>query len=153
MKKAISILLILVLFFTWFGYRMIGAFLDHSANAKFQAALDENKYECDKLMSFKVPTTSDGYYNNSNEYEKAIGQFEFNGIVYSIVKKRIFQDSIEILCIPNLTTMNGRMLANDLFKLINDLQQDGREKKGSSPVFKNLLVEYLTSDLSSIEST
>jgi hypothetical protein len=65
------------------------------------------------------------------------GQIDVNGVPYQYVKRRIYNDSIEFLCIPNRMAMNLRLSGEDYFRQINDIQrsQQGQEHPGGATKF------------------
>jgi len=70
-----------------------------------EARLDDNQYDESQLISFKVEITRLSYYNPSNEWERVDGSIEIENVYYKYVKRRVFNDSLEVLCIPNATAM------------------------------------------------
>jgi hypothetical protein len=129
LKRIASILLLIVLLFNFIGYRFFSSYLEEKANAQLEAKLDQNDYSNEQLLSLKIPVTNLSYYNNSTQFERVDGQIEINGVQYKYVKRRIYNDSVELLCIPNHTAMSLRSAKDDFFKLVNDLQQTGQNKK------------------------
>lgn len=138
MKKIIVIFLLGLLCFSWNGYRLFTAWLEQSSNARQDAQLDDNEYEESQLVAIKIPVTHLSYYINSREYERVKGQIEVGGVQYKYVKRRIYNDSLEVLCIPDEITMSFRVLNNDLFKFTNGLQHPGQSKRqGANSVSVN----------------
>ena len=123
-----------VLFFNWYGYQLLSSYLETRANKQLEARLDENKYDESQLISIKIPSTHLSYYNPSSEFQRVDGQIEVGGVEYKYVKRRLFNDSMELLCIPNHTAMHLQTARNEFFKLVNDLQQhNGGKRSGSHP--------------------
>ena len=120
-----------LLLFNWFGYRLVISFIEDKANMQLEARLDENKYDESQLISLKIPVRYISYYNNSTSFERVDGQIEINAVQYKYVKRRLFKDSLEVLCIPNQTAMKLKATQNEFFKFSNDLQQE--KKPGSHP--------------------
>src|ERR1700733_8110979 len=104
-----------ILLFNWLGYRVLNDFMQDRANLQLQSQLDLRHYDESQLVSFKMPATSLAYYNNSAIFERVDGQIEINGIPYQYVKRRIYNDSIEFLCIPNQTALKLRVSGEDYF--------------------------------------
>ena len=129
MRKLAAILLIGVLFFNWYGYQLLSAFWEQRANNRLEASLDRNEYDESQLISIKISVNDLSYYNSSASFERVDGTIEVNGIQYKYVKRRIFKDSLELLCIPNMTAMKLRKSTNDFFRQVNDLQQTNQNKK------------------------
>lgn len=121
-----------ILFFNWCGYRLWSTYMQSRADHQLEANLDANNYDESQLISFKVPTTHLSYYNSSDRFERVDGQIEIGGVQYKYVKRRLFNDSVELLCIPNHGAMRVQTASNDFFKLVNDLQHNGQGKKTGS---------------------
>jgi hypothetical protein len=132
-----------ILLFNWFGYRLLISFLEERADIQLEARLDENKYDESQLISVKVPASHLSPYTLSKFYERVDGKIEINGVSYNYVKRKVFDDSLELMCIPNHTAMKLQAAKNDFFKLINDLQHRGSKKAGSD-LSKNISADYIT---------
>jgi hypothetical protein len=126
MRSIGAALLLSILFFNWFGYRLVIALLETQANSQLEAQFDQKVFDDAQLISIKVPVRYLPYYTNSFQYERVDGQIEVGGVQYKYVKRRIYNDSLELLCIPNHTAMRLRTAENEFFKFSNDLT---REKK------------------------
>jgi len=121
-----------MLLFNWIGYRLYTSFLENRLNAQFETQLDNNYYDESQLISIKVPVSHFAYYNNSSLFERVDGQVEVNGVVYKFVKRRLYKDSLELLCLPNHDAMKLASAKDEFFKLVNDLQSDTQTKKSDS---------------------
>jgi hypothetical protein len=126
-----------MLLFNWCGYQLLTAYLEDRATEQLQIKLDDNQYDESELVSIKVPAQNLSYYNNSKQFEQIDGQIEIGGLQYSYVKRRLYNDSIEMLCIPNYMVIHLKNAKNDYFKLVNDLQRPGQDKKTNAPSCKN----------------
>lgn len=131
-----------IFLFNWFGYRLLTSFLQDRADASLEFQLDNNKYDESQLISIKIPANLP-YYNNSQRYERVDGQIAINGKHYNYVKRRLFNDSLEYLCIPSEEKTRLSHASDEFFKLINDLQHPQNKKQGNNSIAgKNLLAEY-----------
>lgn len=131
-----------VLFFNWYGYQLLCNYWQNQAERKLEANFDRNEYDGSALISFKIPITSLAYFNNSTGYERVNGQIDIGGVRYQYVKRRIFGDSLEVLCLPNLTAMQLRTASNDFFRQVNDLQQQNQGKKNNTHSAKDISKDY-----------
>ncbi|HLX90172.1 MAG TPA: hypothetical protein VKR32_00735 [Puia sp.] len=132
MKRFAAILLLGILTFNWFGYQLYIAIVEDKENNKLETRLDENIYDESELVSIKIPATNLPYYTNSKAFERVDGQVEIGGIQYKYVKRRMFNDCLELLCIPNKTSIRLQAAKDDYFKTVNDLQAGTQTgKKGS----------------------
>lgn len=142
MKRLAAILLIAILFFNWYGYQVLTAYWQQRAENKLVARLDRNEYDDAQLVSIKVPITALTYYNSSTTFTRVDGQIDLNGVHYNYVKRRIFKDSLELLCIPNTTATNLQTAKNEFFRQVNDLQQQNQGKKNSNAPAKDFSKDY-----------
>jgi hypothetical protein len=145
-RKISSILLLGVLLFNWCGYRILGCYLERQAVSSLESSLNNQKFDESKLISFKIPAKYISFYSNATHFERIDGQIEIDGIQYSYVKRRLFNDSIEVLCIANDKSTQLIKSNCEFFKLVNDIQHTGQEKKSGSN--KNFTVDdYQVTDL------
>jgi len=143
-KRIAAILLLGIFSFNIFGYRLVASFLEEQVNASIETALDENNYSDDQLISIKQPTNLP-YYNNSPTFQRVDGEIEIEGVHYKYVKVRIYNDSLELMCIPNTGKMNIEAAKADFSRLAADFQQaDNAKKKSTTPSksFQKTLSEY-----------
>jgi hypothetical protein len=120
--------------------------MQETANAKLEAQLDNDDYDINQLISIKIPVTYLPYYNNSKSYERIDGQIEIEGVKYKYVKRRIYNDSLEMLCIPDHDVMKLLSAKNEFFKFVNDLQHPGQNKNTNSGSSKNIATDYETAN-------
>lgn len=122
MRRIASIFLLGILLFNWFGYRLVIGYWQERAKIGLEARLDVNDYDGSQLISIKVAATHLAYYNSSTTWERVDGSLELNGVVYKYVKRRLYNDTLEWLCLPDQGTMKLRAYANALFRLTSGLQ-------------------------------
>ena len=133
-----------ILLFNLCGYQILHVYLEERAGHQFQLKLDINNYDETTLISIKVPAEHLTYYNHSVHFERFSGQIEIGGVTYSYVKRRLYNDTIEMLCIPNQTEMELQKTKIDFFNLVNDLKPSGQDKKSGSHSFKNFSCDSFT---------
>lgn len=131
-----------ILFFNWYGYQLLSAYWEHREDNKLVARLDRNEYDESQLISIKVPVSNLSYYNSSTTFERVDGTIDVGGIQYNYVKRRIFKDSLELLCIPNTTAMRLRQSKNDFFRQVNDLQQQTNHGKKHNTTTNDVSKDY-----------
>jgi len=146
LKKLFSILLLSLLVFNWVGYHLLVFCMQETASAKLESQLDNNDYDETQLISIKIPVTYLPYYNNSKFYERVDGQIEIEGVQYKYVKRRIYNDSLEMLCIPDHNVMKLLSAKNEFFKFVNDLQHPGQNKNPNAAPTKIITTDYETTN-------
>lgn len=141
-KKIAAIFFLSILSFNWLGYRFVFDLLEAKHSRQLEARIDLDNYHEEDLISIKT-SISLPYYNNSTTFERVNGEIEINGIQYKYVKRRFFSDSVEVLCIPNITATQIQTAKENFYRQTNDLQTSEQGKKApAAPAFKNLLSEY-----------
>jgi len=111
---------------------------------QLEANLDRNLYNDSQLIELKVPIHLP-YQTNWADYQRYDGEIEVKGVIYKYVKRKVADDTLYLMCIPNTRKMHLETAKNDYFKLSNDLAQNNNSKKsGDSKTisFKNLQGEY-----------
>jgi hypothetical protein len=106
--------------------------MENKATLQLEAQIDKNQYEESQLISIKIPASYLSYYTNSRFFERVDGEIDLGCVRYSFVKRRLFNDSLEFLCIPNFSVTELQAAKMEFFKTINDLQQNIHDKKPGS---------------------
>lgn len=143
MRQVAAILVALLLFFNWFGYRLVSDYLQRRADSRLEARLDANDYDESKLVEIRVPINLP-YQVDWQNYERCNGEIDVDGVHYKFVKRKVERGEVVLLCLPNAEKQMIRSARDEFFKLVNDLQQGSAKKHapGNSSAFKNLLSEY-----------
>jgi hypothetical protein len=101
--------------------------LQDKEEENLHARLDKALYNEDELISIKTPLNLP-YYINSAGYERAYGSVNVNGVEYEYVKQRIYQDTLELLCLPNQAKTQLQTAKNEWFKLSVEGQSQSNKK-------------------------
>ena len=126
--------------FNLVGYRLVIDYLQQQHNIERSNLLDNDEYADSDLISIKTPLSLP-YLNNSPEFERIDGAIQVNGVEYNYVKRRVFNDTLEVLCLPNTVKQKLQNAKADFFKISNDLQRPESGKKGVN-IIKTVLPEY-----------
>ena len=138
LKKLTAILLLAILLFNWGGYRLLSHWVALQSEVQFQLALDQEQYNESELLHIKVPASLP-YGVSNQQFERVEGSMEINGVTYSYVKRRFYQDTLELLCLPNLQTTQIKNARDAFAQLSSDfISHDSAPKKntGSAAVIK-----------------
>lgn len=144
MKQLLSIVLITLLFFNWYGYRVLSDYLQTRSVVRLEARLDKDDYNPAELIEIRVPLNLP-YHNDWTDFERYNGEIEINGVHYNYVKRKLEKGELVLLCLPNNEKQLLQSARDQFFQLVNDLQQPGTEKSaqgGTLLMLKNLLTEY-----------
>gem|GEM_PF-906468 len=132
-RKFAAILLGGIFLFNWVGYRLINDMMEEDAARRLDVRLDQQQYSEDQLITIKIPLSNLAYVNNSAAFERSSGQIEIDGIPYRYVKGRIYQDSLEMRCIPNQGALQLRQSGNNYFNGVTGIERQLGSKGSSHP--------------------
>lgn len=144
MKKFTSAILICLLLFNWFGYRLVVNYLQQKSDSYLEAKLDKNQYNDSQLIELKIPIHL-AYQSSWSSFERCYGEIEMNGTLYKYVKRKVANDTLYLKCIPNIDKMNLETAQDDFFKNTNDLNQNNSSNKSDNSkagALKRLMSEY-----------
>ena len=139
MKKTAAILFLFVFVFNLYGYRLLIDCLQLQQQTGLLTSLDNDAYAEEDLITIKTPISLP-YYSNSETFERVDGTIEIRGTEYQYVKRRIYKDSLELLCLPNVAKQQLQAVKLNFFKQTNEGTTDS--KSGTPKAFKNILLEY-----------
>jgi hypothetical protein len=139
-KKAVSILLLLVFLFNVGGYYIVFWALRHQANVKLTARLDADLYSEDETIEIKIPMSLP-YPLQEGEFKRTNGMFEHHGEIYKLVKHKLQNDTLIVVCIKDRAQKQLNRTMTDYVSLSNDLP--GTAKKALN-VLGKILKDYNT---------
>lgn len=131
MKRLPAILFLFILVFNFVGYRMVIAYMQNGDSAALQTKLDRQEYSDAELLSIKTKLNLP-YYTPSQEFQRSYGSVTIDGIVYEYVKQRVYNDTLELLCLPNAAQTKLQNVKLELTKSSADGQASLPLKKGPS---------------------
>jgi hypothetical protein len=115
------------------GYHLVADYFSQQADLQMQAQLDDNQYSESELISIKVPATLPPYTESSSVFEHMEGSIDIKGVNYRYVKRRFLNDTLELLCIPNMQKTSINNARDEFFKLANDFVSYTGAKKTNTP--------------------
>lgn len=139
-----------ILLFNWAGYRAVFSYMETHLSNDLNQQLDNNHYEETALVTIKVPVDQLPYYTNSPIFERVKGKVSIGSVTYQYVERRIFNDSLEMRCIPNNEVTHLTNARDEFFQLVNDLQHTSSSGK-QQPVkqaisLKNIFTDFLPNE-------
>lgn len=141
MRKAASIFFLFIFAFNLFGYRLVSNYLLRCSDAVLENALDENRYNEDELLLIKQPLQLP-YYTNSGKFESINGEVEIEGITYRFVKYRIYNDSVEMMCLPHAEKTSLLKARNNYLGNMADARSSGRPTGPEAKSIFSVLDDY-----------
>ena len=137
LRSIATALLLAVLFFNSIGYRILANILESEATRHLQANLDDETYSEADLLTITIPAPNLGYAVPSLQFQPVRGQIELAGVKYNYVKRRFYNDSLELKYIPNHAATRWLASKNRYFQTVNDLQHPA-PGKGEKSGHKNM---------------
>lgn len=135
MRRLTAILLLLVFLFNLGGYQLMFLQLEKESGRQLLAQIDSNAYNESDLIEIRVPINLP-YHQNWTDYERYDGEVVVDGVHYNYVKRRLVNDSMSFLCLPNTDRSRLQNARETFFSLVNDIEtQDGKQTQ-SDPVSK-----------------
>ena len=110
--------------------------LRYQADMELQKHLDANDYSDSESMVIKIPITLP-YQNNWTGFERVNGEFEYHGEFYQLVKQKLENDTLSIVCIRDHKEKQIVNTMVDFTRQSNDLPTSTAAK-----VLGNFLKEY-----------
>jgi GH15 family glucan-1,4-alpha-glucosidase len=142
LKKIAAILLLLLLAFNWYGYKIVLAAMQDKADRKLEALLDNSEYDESQLIEIRV-TMNMPYQQRFTEYERTYGEVDIDGKTYTYVKRKVEGDVVVLKCIANTSKQQLKKIDNDFTKANTGIDTDhpGKQQQQSS-FAKNFWSEY-----------
>jgi hypothetical protein len=124
--------LLTFLVFNWVGYWLFISWFEGRESVRMEMRLDREEYDRGQLILFKVPASSIPYATASAGFERADGELEVGNIHYRYVLKRLFNDSMEFLCVADSEAGRLSQAKSEIIHLATDLPGAGGHGKSSS---------------------
>ncbi|MET0635607.1 MAG: hypothetical protein ABWZ25_06240 [Chitinophagaceae bacterium] len=141
MKKLAAILLICLLAFNWYGFRIVTNILSTEADQQLEARLDNQEYDESLLLEVRI-NLNVPYQNGQTAFERHYGEVEVDGIIYTYVKSKVENGYLVLKCIPNDSKKQIQKAGTDYYKNTNGLDQDQSGKKTNNSVAKYSAGDY-----------
>lgn len=142
MRKPVSILLIVLLLFNVLGYYGLFVGIQYSSSHKLTKRLDAAQYSDDETFTLKVPLAVP--YQENTDYERVDGEIEHNGEFYRLVKQKLSDDTLYIVCLKDKNSKEIKGALKDYVKTFTDKPTD---TKGNSKNFNTLIKDYLPTSI------
>ncbi|HEX6431455.1 MAG TPA: hypothetical protein VF008_27375 [Niastella sp.] len=95
-----AITLLAVHLFNLAGYTLLFEYFIQRSDRQLIQQLDNNQYNDNELIEIKIALHTP-YVTSWSDYERVDGEVTVNGVYYSYVKRKIHNDTLHLLCLPN----------------------------------------------------
>lgn len=149
MKRTVSILLLVLFLFNVGGYYFVFWGLRKQVSFELTQQLDKGIYReaetVELKMSIPIP-----YVGTSDEFSRIKGKFEYNGNFYHLIKQKLENDTLYVVCIPDMKEKNLVSTMTDYAQVTNELPD---QSKKVFHFLSKLLKEFRTSTTTSSNIT
>jgi hypothetical protein len=130
------------------GYYGLFLGLQYSSSYNLTQRLDSHQYNDTETFTLKVPMAVP--YQADTEYERVDGEIEHNGEFYRLVKQKLSQDTLYIVCLKDNASKNIKRALGDYVKTFTDKPVD---TKHNAKTFLTLIKDYLPTSIGVISLT
>jgi hypothetical protein len=141
LKKIATILLILLLFFNWYGYRLVISAMQDHADQKLESRIDNYDYDESQLIEIRVAMNMP-YQERFTDFERHYGEVTIDGKIFRYVKRKIEGDILILKCIPNQSKQQLIKTADDFARSNGGQDQDNPGKKQTNSFAKIFSGDY-----------
>lgn len=144
MRNFLAILLIILLLLNVCGY--YGLFLGwkYRNDLSMIQKLDEENYNLAETITLKVPLTVP-YATDSRDFVRVNGEFEHKGEFYRLVKQRLFQDTLYIVCVKDHENKKIHQALSSFAKTFSDKPA---EQPSNSKTVISFIKDYIVHSFS-----
>jgi hypothetical protein len=140
-RRLAAIGFLAIVLFNIYGYRLLINYVQDRQDRQLETRIDNDSYAEQDLVYIKIPVKLP-YYNNSKQFEKVSGAIEYNGVEYKYVKRRVYNDTIELACMLNTGKQKFQSARDEFVKLSSDWQNSHQGKKSNTGSIKNLPLDF-----------
>ncbi len=132
MRKGVALIMLFVFLLNVLGYYGIFVGLRLRNVQELVQKLDNNSYKESETVTFKMPITVP-YYNEARDFERVDGEFEHNGEVYRLVKQKLSQDTLYIVCVKDQESKKINQVLADYVKTFTDKPSSAKQGTKTAP--------------------
>lgn len=100
MRRTFSIFLLFIFLFGLIGYYGVFWILSEKAQIELTKRMDNHLYDKEETITIKLPLNL-AYPIHTTEFERVNGSFEHQGEFYKLVKQKLENDTLYIVCIKD----------------------------------------------------
>lgn len=141
MKFFFAISLLSVHVFNLVGYTFFFSLLQQQNAKQTVAYIDNKNYTDADLVLVKVPVQLP-YSTNLADYERYDGEIEWGGVHYNYVKRKMANDTLYVLCLPNEHRTKLFNAEDKYSQQVNDAPGSKQKENGSTVKKATLPSEY-----------
>lgn len=130
LRKYASIILLLILLFNLAGYRAWFYYAERKADVAMESRLDKDQYDESDLISLTIPLNNP-YQIEQARFERINGEINFQGKTYKLVKRKITEGNLVLLCVPDTRKMVLKKAKTEFGNVASGLTSNSKNSPGS----------------------
>jgi hypothetical protein len=107
------------------GYHSVFWIFRYHAEQDLMQRLEENRYTEDEQIVLAIPLSLP-YPIVENDYERTNGEFEYNGEHYKLVKRKVEDNVLYLVCVRNVQQNKLQVAMSDLSKSFGNLPSQSK---------------------------
>ena len=144
LRKIASIFLLFLLLFNALGFYGLYVGLRYKTSVELAQYLDDQQYGDEETVTLKVPLVLP-YRIDLAEYQRVDGEVEYEGEFYQLVKQKLDNDTLYIVCYKDKNSKRIKQVLADYVKTFTDKPVDAKHQpKFSAGFIKDFLPSKLT---------
>ncbi|MBL7858099.1 MAG: hypothetical protein JNM57_10465 [Cyclobacteriaceae bacterium] len=143
LKRIVSIFFLAVFLFNVGGYYLIFWGMQRQARLDLLHQLDADQYASSETIILTIPLTLP-YPVFQDGFQRVNGEFEYQGEFYKLVKQKLENDVLHVVCIKDTKAKNIDQILVDYSKLANDIPSGTKQ---SQNFLAKLFKDYQTTEV------
>jgi len=145
LKKIAAILLLTLMLFNLGGYRFLFNAIENKATAKLEQKISNGQYSDEQLVEIRIPLNMP--YYSDKDYESVYGETDWNGEHYRYVKRKVSDNTLYLLCLPNKEKTSITKVKNEFTKAVNDIPGNNQGSQQKNNFIKLLTTEFRVNEI------
>jgi hypothetical protein len=111
-------------------------YLREASGDRQEKRIDHHKYQDADLVEIKIKLNLP-YMTSSSDYEKLVGEIKIKGSHYSYVKRKVSQDTLFLLCLPDQQKDRLQSSEDGYAGIAQDFDKSGTDNKSAkkAPIY------------------
>lgn len=142
LKRSVAMFFLVIFLFNVGGYHFVFWALKSSAKADLLHRLDADAYSSEEVVVLTLPFSLP-YPIHDPGYERADGEVEFGGEFYHMVKQKVENDTLFMVCIRDVEQKRIQKTINEYTSLTGNLPADAKQAIDHlGKLFKDYTAEF-----------
>ena len=146
MRRFVALILLTIFLFNTAGYYILYQAVRSHSTTVLLKRLDNDLYQQEETVTLKLPIVIP--YQSNTDYQRVNGSFEHDGEYYKLIKQKIENDTLIVVCYRDQAEKKLSNLMTDYAKVVNDVPASS--KSNTLKLLNSFAKEYEVSQGTSI---